>query len=206
MAEKQAKVAVQLMESPKIILERTVLKVRKRSPNRPLSREQVKKVMLGIDNSKDATLLHFGFNVGCRVSEALSFNQDAINWQEGTVKIYDEKKNTYREVMPPLETLNKLKQYINDTKPGGNPIFNFGVKTAERIAQKWIALAIGEPRSWHTLRHTYVSLSNEAHQDIKIVMMNTGDSAATILKYYTTLSPDYRRKATEEKPVYSDGH
>ena len=181
---------------------KTAFKPRIRLANRPLSREQVKMVMLAVDNLRDASLLALGFNTGLRVSEAVSFIQDNIDWQQGSIKIWDEKKNIYRWIYAPLETMNKLKQHINESKPAGKPVFDMSCKTLERIIQRWTAQAIGEARSWHTVRHTYVSLSNEANQNIGVVIQNTGDRPATILRYYTHLSPDYLRKAVEAKPVY----
>jgi len=179
-------------------------KPRERSPNKPLNKEQVRKLMLAVIPLRDKALLHLGFNTGMRVSEPLTFTQDAIDWQEGTIKIYDEKKNKYRAAMPPLETLALLKTYIAESKPAGRPVFEMGTKTAERVVQHWTQQALGFRRSWHCIRHTYISLSNEAHQDIKVVIENTGDSPSTILQYYTHLTPDYRRRATEEKPVYTE--
>lgn len=200
----EQKQAVAVQEYAKCI-KKSKFKPRKRADNKPLTKEQVRKVMLIIGNLRDAALLHLGFNTGMRVSEALSFTQDAIDWEAGTIRIWDEKKDKYRDVMPPLETMNKLKLWINESKPAGNPVFNFSINTTERIIQKWVKKALGIDKSWHCVRHTYISLSNEANQNIRVVIENTGDSPATILRYYTHLTPDYRRKATEEKPVYSEG-
>jgi integrase len=200
MPEKQMEMVQELVKSPITKLK----KPRTRTENKPLTKEQVRKVMLAVIPLRDKALLHLGFNTGLRVSEPLTFTQDAIDWQTGTIKIYDEKKNKYRAVMPPLETLALLKTYIAESKPAGKPVFEMGVKTAERIVQRCTLQALGFKRSWHCIRHTYISLSNEVHQDIKVVIENTGDSPATILQYYTHLTPDYRRKATEDKPVYTE--
>ena len=200
MVEKEAEVAVQITKS----LNTKQKKPRNRSPNKPLTKDQVRKVMLAVVPLRDRALLHLGFNTGMRVSEPLTFTQDGVDWGAGTIKIWDEKKNKYREVMPPQETLALLKTYINENKPAGKPVFDFDIKTAERIVQRWTTQALGFKRSWHCIRHTYISLCNEAEQNIKVVIENTGDSPATILQYYTHLTPDYRRKATEEKPVYSE--
>jgi len=96
---------------------------RNRHENRPLTSEQVRKIMMMVDNLRDQAMLHFGFNVGCRVSEVVSFTAETIDWQQGMVRIWDEKKNTYRWVMPPLETIQKLKMWVNESNPGPKPVF-----------------------------------------------------------------------------------
>ena len=57
--------------------------------------------------------------------------------------------------------------------------------------------------SWHSLRTTYVSRSVELEQSPAVVMANTGDSAATILKYYAKLPEVIMRRFVENKPVIS---
>jgi integrase len=200
MAEKQAQVVQKTTSFPNKI---KIKKPRNRTPNRPLSREEVSKVMNAVDNLRDKTLLALAFNTGMRVSEPLTISRVAMDWDAGLLKIWDEKKNQYREVMPPRETLAQLRLFMNETKAGERP-FPFTTKTAENIIQKWSTKALGRRLSFHAVRHTYISLSAEDKQDIKVVMMNTGDSAPTILKYYTQLSPEYRRKKTEEHPIYTE--
>ena len=204
MGQEQVQMAVQVVKCPKKIKVKTPFKPRARKPNRPLTQEQVRRVMLTIDNLRDAALLDLGFNCGPRVSEPLTFGQDAIDWEQGSINIWDEKKNEYRRIWPPRETLARLKQWINQSKPGPNRVFGFNAKTAERIVQRWTLSVLGEARSWHTVRHTYINLCAELEQDIKIVCANTGDSITTILHYYRKPSPGYIRRKVEENPIYSE--
>ncbi len=60
-------------------------------------------------------------------------------------------------------------------------------KTVERIIQSHSKNALGFIISWHSLRTTYVSRSVELEQSPAVVMLNTGESPSTILKYYTKL-------------------
>ena len=73
--------------------------------------------------------------------------------------------------------------------------------TVERIIQKYSGQALGFVISWHSLRTTYVSRSVELEQSPALVMINTGNSPATILKYYTKLPEVVMRRFTENKPV-----
>jgi hypothetical protein len=58
-------------------------------------------------------------------------------------------------------------------------------KAVERIIQRYSKKALGFVISWYSLRTTYVSRSVELEQSPAVVMANTGDSPATILKHYT---------------------
>jgi integrase len=176
---------------------------RNRTENRPLTGEQVAAVMAKVDNHQDQAILHFGFNVGCRVSEVVSFTAETIDWQQGQVRIWDEKKDKYRWVMPPSETIQRLRMWINESKPGISPVFNISTKTVERIFQKWCKSALGFERSWHTVRHTYINISAENHVPVEVVMQNTGDSFETIIRYYREISPGFMRKIVDEKPVFA---
>jgi len=162
------------------------------------------KIMMTVDKLRDKAMMHLGFNIGCRVSEVISFTQESIDWQTGTIRIWDEKKNIYRRVTPPWETLNLLKMHINEAKTGIKPVFNIRERAVNRAFQKWCRKAVGFQRSWHSVRTTYITKCAENEVNARIVCENTGDSLETILKYYTKLSQDYIREKVEEKPVYTD--
>jgi hypothetical protein len=74
-------------------------------------------------------------------------------------------------------------------------------KTIERIIQKYSKQALGFVISWHSLRTTYVSRSVELEQSPVVVMANTGDSPATILKYYAKLPEVVMRRFVEGRSV-----
>ena len=76
-----------------------------------------------------------------------------------------------------------------------------GAKTVERIIQGYSKKVLGFVISWHSLRTTYVSRSVELEQSPAVVMANTGDSPATILKYYAKLPEIVMRRFVESKPV-----
>jgi len=61
--------------------------------------------------------------------------------------------------------------------------------------------SLGFAISWHSLRTTYVSRSVELEQSPVVVMANTGDSPATILKYYAKLPEVVMRRFVDGKPV-----
>jgi len=140
---------------------------------------------------KDYTLLLFGFYCGVRVGE-LSFDYNSIIWNEGYVSIWDEKKDRYRKVYVPETILNSLKRYWNEREDKKSlKFFDLSSKTVERTIQRWTNLILNKPKSWHCVRYTYITLSFESNIQISIVIENTGDKPATILQYYTKLSPAF---------------
>jgi len=175
---------------------------RKRNSNDPLTKHEVEQLLSKVDNLKDYTLLLFGFSSGVRVGE-LSFDYNSIIWQEGYVSIWDEKKDRYRKVYIPDNVLNSLRRYWNERLDKKSPkFFDISSKTVERIIQKWTGQILSKPKSWHCVRHTYITLSFESNIPISIVIENTGDKPVTILQYYTKLSPAFIKNEINNKNLF----
>ena len=73
---------------------------------------------------------------------------------------------------------------------------------AERKIEYWTKKILGKTKSWHAVRHTYISLSRELELPMEVVMANTGDTAATILKYYSRPSGEYMRQSVEDHKLF----
>jgi integrase len=174
---------------------------RKRHPNRPLTEAQIRALLAAIDNIRDDALIRLGLSVGLRVSEVVAIRTSELDFERGLIKIWDEKKDRWRYVMPTLETMSAIKKYLNTLPKQPQYLFSLSTKTVERIIQKYSKRALGFVISWHSLRTTYVSRSVELEQSPAVVMVNTGDSPATILKYYTKLPEVVMRRFVEAKPV-----
>ena len=110
-----------------------------------------------------------------------------IDFEHGLIKIWDEKKDKWRDVMPTMEAIGVLKRYLNSLDRRTQYLFPLATKTVERIIQRYSKRALGFVVSWHSLRTTCVSRSVELEQSPAVVMINTGDSPAAVLKYYTKL-------------------
>lgn len=190
------------LESPIPKSIRTDKATRNRNNNDTLTRPEVERLLSKIDNLKDYTLLLFGFYSEVRVAE-LSFDYNSIIWTEGYVSIWDEKKDKYRKVYVPETVLSSLKRSWNERKDKISPkFFDMSSKTIERIIQRWTGKILSKSKSWHCVRHTYISQSFEMNIPISIVIENTGDKPATILQYYTKLSPSFIKEQINEKQLY----
>jgi integrase len=174
---------------------------RERHPNRALTEAQIRQLLHAIDNIRDDALIRLGLSVGLRVSEVVTITTSAIDFDRQLIKIWDEKKDRWRLIMPTLDSLRAIRQYLNTLPREPQHLFPVSTKTVERVIQKWSKKALGFTLSWHALRTTYVSRSVELEQSPAVVMANTGDSPATILKYYAKLPEVVMRRFVESKPV-----
>ena len=189
-------------KSPKMRENKTG-QTRNRYSNDPLKREEVEALLNGIDNIQDHTFLVLGFYSGMRISEIISIEEISLNEPEGRIHIWDEKKNIYREVYVPSIVFSVLKRYIHTMSNRKDPrLFPFSKKTGERKIEFWTGKILGKKKSWHAVRHTYISLSRELELPMEIVIANTGDTPATILKYYSKPSPEFVRRIIEEKKLF----
>lgn len=174
---------------------------RHRHPNRALTEAQIRNLLAAIDNIRDDALIRLGLSVGLRVSEVITIRTSEIDFERGLIKIWDEKKDKWRIVMPSTETMSAIKKFLNSLPKPPQYLFSMTVKTIERLIQGYSKTALGFVISWRSLRTTYVSRSVELEQSPAVVMANTGDSPATILKYYAKLPEGVMRRFVDSKPV-----
>lgn len=175
--------------------------LRQRNSNDPLSQQEVDLLLSKVDKLQDHTLLLFGFNAGVRVSEVM-FDHTAINQAEGYVTVWDAKKHIPRKVYLPDPIITALLRYWNETNKKSPKLFDISPKTVERIIQYWTEKVLNKRKSWHCVRHTYITQSAMKYIPISIVIANTGDKPATILQYYTKLSPLFIREEINKKLLF----
>lgn len=178
-----------------------------------LQPNEVKQLIDQIDNIEDKALIVTGIETGMRVSEITAgFKYEMVNWKDGTAKIFDEKKDIYRDIAIPKKSLNLLKMYTNTKKIKKGDIFKFSYKTSNRKLMYWINKAgiqkykKGKPVNftWHKLRHTFVRLSAQVHRDPMAVAQQTGDKLTTVLKIYGTWETSAMTKHFDEKPLIQE--
>ncbi len=174
---------------------------RQRNSNDPLSEEEVEMLLGKVDDLMSHTLLLLGFNSGLRVSEVM-FDYTAINAIEGYIIVWDAKKHVPRKVYLSESVITALVRYWNSVKQKSPKLFDVSTKTVERIIQYWTEKVLNKRKSWHCVRHTYITLSAMKQIPISIVIQNTGDRPATILQYYTQLSPQFIRSEVNQKALF----
>jgi integrase len=171
-----------------------------------LTKDEVQRLLVRIDNARDKCLIQLGLVMGCRVSEIVTVR--VKNIEADRIKLWDEKKNVYREAVIDPDTRELIAIYLEGHwKPAphvSHQLFYFSTKTANRILQQWCKVANIPPEKahWHTLRHTYVVQSLDAGVPMNHVCAQTGDSATTIVSIYGVPSIDMRRQMIETKGAY----
>jgi integrase len=93
--------------------EAVAIKKRKRFPNRPLTEAQIRILLASLESIRDDALVRLGLSVGLRVSEVVTIRTSEIEFDRGLIKIWDEKKDRWRLVMPTLESMSAIKKYLN---------------------------------------------------------------------------------------------
>lgn len=175
-----------------------------------LQPNEIKKRLDKIDNIEDKALITCGIETGMRVSEVTNgFKIEMLNKSDGTAKIYDEKKDLYRDIAIPKNALNLLKMYLNAVKRKKGSVFPFCYKTANRKLMYWIEKAGIQKYAkgklvnftWHKLRHTFVRLSAQVNRDLMAVAQQRGDRLSTVLKIYGPLGDKCLSRHFDEKPL-----
>ena len=92
----------------------------------------------------------------------------------------------------------QLKIYIQKYPSENESVWNLNWVSWERVIQKWTIRLLKRKCSWHTLRHTFVSLHANARSPIGFLKAQTGDSAATILRVYENPTPDVIEEHAEK--------
>ena len=172
-----------------------------------LTKVEIKRLLSEIDNIEDKTLIALGLDSGGRVSEIVGILTSNIDFDRQIIKIWDEKKDLWREWVITKPVLQSIKMYLNSRSNQTKELFTFSYKTANRRLKKWCREAGIPPEKahWHTLRHTYIIQSRLMQRDIKAVQQQTGDSLLTLLRIYSNLSIPDRVKISEEKPIIPEG-
>lgn len=198
MTSRQVSVQRVFKEKSKSPISSQIKTPRNRTSNDALSEEQIQKLISGCDDLLDRTLLILGFNTGMRVSEITNIDVSLIDWNNGHITVQDFKKKKFRKVYPGERALAAIKLYIQERKVRGPALFDISEKTTERHFQALIERILNDKRSWHTVRHSYVTMCARKKIDIKVTSMQTGDSIATLQKVYNNPSPEDMRSNTLE--------
>ena len=168
-----------------------------------LTRDEIRRLLVCIDDKRDRLLIQLGLALGCRVSEVVTLELGNI-LPDRIIVIDRKKQSRLRECVIDSDTRALLDDYLRASWEDERPrkpklLFYFSYKTANRVVKRWFkAAAIPDDKAhWHTLRHTYVVQSLEAGVPLNHVCEQTGDSPETVIKVYGRPSIDARRQMIE---------
>jgi len=171
-----------------------------------LTKDELRRVLVSVDDKRDKLLIQLGVVLGCRVSEVVTIRLKNVS--SDRIKLWDEKKNRFRDAVIDSETQELLEQYIKDgweAKPHvPHQLFYFSTKTANRIFKRYCTKAQipKDKQHWHVLRHSYVLHSLEAGVPMNHICEQTGDSPVTLIRVYGQPSIDARREMIGGKGAF----
>lgn len=185
-----------------------------------LSKNEVRKLLIALDNEKHRLLLGTIYDGGLRISEAANLQVSDVDFDRKSIHIRNSKGKKDRYVPISDMLVRGVKSYITKYQPV-NYLFNGNIvgKPISCTAIRVIVLAalrkskINKSASAHTLRHSYathlledgldiISVKNQlGHSCIQNTMMYLHIAQLTPLRGFSPLTTLYR---ANQLPVYDD--
>lgn len=169
-----------------------------KKPNRIpeiLTKEEMRKMIASILNTKHRLLVETIYGCGLRVSEAANLKKCDLRFFEGVLFVRQGKGNKDRIVSLPLTLSKRLESYIdlrNDENPyvfdsarGGHLTIMSIQKVVDKAAMK---AGITKNVHPHILRHSYATHLLENGTDIRIIQRLLGHSDVRTTELYTHVS------------------
>jgi integrase len=100
-----------------------------------MTEQQIRVLLSSVESIRDDALIRLGLSIGLRVSEIVDVRTSEIEFDRGLTRIWDEKKDKWRLVMPTLETIGAIRKYLNSAYKQPQYLFPVSAKTVERIIQ-----------------------------------------------------------------------
>jgi len=165
-----------------------------------LSRAEIEKILLVINNKKHNLMIALAYSGGLRVSEIINLKVKDVCLAELTIHIKDAKGNKDRITLLPEKLIGdvekliankKLNDYIFPSERGG--------KLTERTAQKVFETAlkkagIKKEATFHSLRHSFATHLLENGVDVRFVQELLGHANIRTTQIYTKVTNPMLRK------------
>jgi integrase/recombinase XerD len=163
----------------------------RRLPN-VLSKEEVKKMLVGIPNDKHRVMLSLIYACGLRRSELLNLRPDDIERSRGLLRIRQAKGYKDRIVPISVRTIEMVDNYIHRFKPinylfeGQKSGEQYTASSLEKVLKRACSKAgLKSEISLHWLRHSYATHLLEAGTDLRYIQELLGHSSSRTTEIYT---------------------
>jgi integrase len=100
---------------------------------------------------------------GLRGSAVVGIRTSKVDFESGLTKIWDEKKDKWRLIMPTLEALSAIRKYLNSLDKQPKTMFSILVKTVERLIQGHTKKALGSISRLPIQKQPDPGISRPAH-------------------------------------------
>lgn len=173
--------------------------------NDPFTQDEAVRLIGSTESLEERTLLVLGFTTGMKITEIASLEPINFDFPRGIVRIWDRRKHHYRNVYLTDDTIGEIRLLIDTRSDNAGPrLFPHAVRTIESRFQKLTLSVFGKSRSWESVRRTYISTCAKVDLPVNIVVENTGETPANILKYYLTQPFTNARLKVNEIQLYPE--
>ncbi|MCL5795841.1 MAG: tyrosine-type recombinase/integrase [Patescibacteria group bacterium] len=159
-----------------------------------LSREEIAKIIAGINNKKHQLIISLTYGAGLRVSEIINLKVKDINFGELTIHLKEAKGKKDRITVFPEKLRESLGQMISFKDKNDN-VFESerGGKLSERSIQKVFENALKKAKimkgaTFHSLRHSFATHLLENGVDVRYVQELLGHVNIRTTQIYTKVT------------------
>ncbi|TNE71417.1 integrase [bacterium] len=170
-----------------------------------LSKNELKRLFLGVKNSKHRTILMTMYSAGLRVSELVVLKLSDIDSDRMLIHIHQSKGKKDRMVTLSRKLLDELRLYIKKYNPvdylfEGQSGKAYSVRSVQQIMKRAKDdAAIFKPGLTHALRHSYATHLLESGTDIRFIQELLGHNDIKTTQIYLHVSAD--KKASIKSPL-----
>lgn len=174
-------------------------KSRRRSNS--LTLEEQKLLFQHADSFGDLVLFKLATGIGCRRVDIVNIEIHNLDFKDGKMKYWEQKKRRMLEEIPILEWFEAdLKRYVASLPKGQKKLFTFSDRTAYNKLQRSLKRAgINKPIGFHDLRRTAIKNWRKWNIPRKMACQISGDTIATIMDYYENYTADEMKEEIDAK-------
>ena len=156
-----------------------------------------------VTNLEDMVLFKLELSTGIRREDISNIKIDDIDLPQKKLKFWEGKKKRMWEVPLTNEVANLIEMYVKTMRKDGRNrqlmLFEFTGRTAYNRLQNYLKKAgINKVISFHDLRRSFMKTAKRRGILPKALSQITGDTLATIERYYENLTMDELREEVEK--------
>lgn len=160
-----------------------------------MSKEEVKRLLLGVANTKHRTMLVIAYSCGLRAGEILRIELKHIDYDRGVISIKQSKGKKDRIVPLGNKTADIIKAYVELYKPksylfpGQDGSSEYSYRSLQQVFKAAVEKAeIRKDVSLHTLRHSYATHLLEGGTNLRFIQELLGHNSSKTTEIYTHVS------------------
>ncbi len=163
-----------------------------------LTKDEIKKLVEAIENPKHKLLVEFMYSSGLRVSEAVSFKIDDIDFNEKLGKVRSGKGKKDRHILLSSTLLRQFEEILKNRKEGylfPTSTGHISIRQAQRIVNESAKKAGIKKRVFcHALRSSFATHLLESGTDIRVIQVLLGHSSIATTQLYVKVSTEQIKK------------